>query len=265
MKLLLTFLLAACFSVASLTAQTTFQPRKLSNDRKGVVYDKEVVSDFRLNTNSGWSFGVAWGDVKTYYLTRFYYVNFGELKHIKEFRDGTLNSSYGSYIFGKQNNFYVFRTGIGEKRYFSEKDRKKGVAVGVSYRVGPTLGLLKPYYLNISPLESPIRGPFPYSRPTKYSAQTSDDFLDKNKITGTSGFTTGWGELKPQLGGNIMGSVHFDWGAYDEFVKAMEIGIMADFYLDKVPILVESPTLNNVQNRPFFVNLFVNFQLGKRN
>lgn len=263
MKLFFSCLCFACL-MSGIQAQTTFQPRKLSNDKKGIIYNKEVVSDFRLNTNSGWSLGAAWGDLKTYYLTRFYYVNIGELKHTKEFKDGTFSSSYGSYIFGKQNNFFLLRTGIGEKRYFSEKDRKKGVAVGVSYRVGPTLGLLKPYYLDISPLESPVRGLYPYSKPTKYSTTTSNDFLDKNKITGASGFTTGWGELKPQLGGNIMGSVHFDWGAYDEFVKAMEIGVMADIYMKKVPILVESPTLNNVENRPFFINLFVNFQFGKR-
>jgi hypothetical protein len=33
---------------------------------------------------------------------------------------------------------------VGEKKYFSEKAKRRGVAVGVNYEIGATLGLLKP-------------------------------------------------------------------------------------------------------------------------
>ncbi len=63
---------------------------------------------------------------------------------------------------------------------------------------------------------------------------------------------------------NFRAALHFDWGAYDEFVKALEAGIMADFYFKKIPIMVESPSVPNAENRAFFINLYLTLQLGKR-
>jgi hypothetical protein len=58
-------------------------------------------------------------------------------------------------------------------------------------------------------------------------------------------------------------ALHFDWGAFDEFVKAMEAGVMVDFYFKKVPIMVETAN-GDIENSPLFINLFINIQLGKR-
>ena len=46
-------------------------------------------------------------------------------------------------------------------------------------------------------------------------------------------------------------------------LKAIEAGIMFDFYFKKVPIMVENDVID-AENRPFFINLFINLQLGKR-
>ena len=58
--------------------------------------------------------------------------------------------------------------------------------------------------------------------------------------------------------------IHLDWGAFDEFVKAIEAGIMLDVFVKRVPILVENVDIVNAENRPFFLNLYLNIQLGKR-
>lgn len=242
-----------------LHAQTTFQPRKSSNEGKGFVYDSEVASDFRLQTN-GWSVGINWGDLRTYYLTRFYYVDFGERKHLREllFNPGIGQSSY---IYGKQNNLFVLRGGIGEKRYLTEKAAKKGVAVGVSYRVGPSLGLLKPYYLDVDVLEGQGGN---NTRPIRYSEETANLFLNESQIINNSGFMTGWGEVSPRIGGQAMGALHISWGAFDEHVRAVEAGLMVDFFFGDVPILVETANSPATQNTPIFLNAFVNLQFGKR-
>jgi hypothetical protein len=52
--------------------------------------------------------------------------------------------------------------------------------------------------------------------------------------------------------------VHVDWGAFDEYLKAVEAGIMLDIFPKKVPIMV------NEENRPFFLNFYISAQLGKR-
>ena len=52
---------------------------------------------------------------------------------------------------------------------------------------------------------------------------------------------------------------HMDWGAFDEMVKALEIGLMVDVFSKKAPIFVSGE-----QNKQIFFNFFINFQFGKR-
>ncbi|MEM8523870.1 MAG: hypothetical protein AAGG68_04460 [Bacteroidota bacterium] len=252
------FLITASFAFA----QTTLQPRKLSNQNRGIIYNSELAADVRLQTN-GWSVGVNWGTLRTYYLTRYYYVDFGERKHLKEL---TFNPGVGrqgsTYIYGKQNNLYVLRGGIGEKRYFSEKAAEKGVAVGASYRLGPSLGLIKPYYLDIN-INNDAQVSNDRTRPIRYSPETAQQFLDDSRINNNSGFLKGWGEVNPAIGGHAMAALHISWGAFEEYVRAVEAGVMVDFYFQNIPIMVETTPDSNL-NQPFFVNIFLNFQFGKR-
>jgi hypothetical protein len=236
---------------------------------KGIVFEREFSADLRLHTN-GYALGVNIGRLKTYYLTRFLNFELGELKHPKEFRQSfdfqtpAAARTSRAFIFGKQNNFLVLRAGLGEKRYFSEKARRKGLAVGITYEAGPSLGMLKPYYLEVVRTLDPDNfGEF-VIRSEKFSDENANIFLDISRIYGSSGFTRGLGEMTflPGLHGKF--AVHFDWGAFDEFVKAIEAGIMVDAYMRKVPIMAESALLRNTENTPVFINLFINLQLGKR-
>ena len=258
--------LILCLSVLGAgMAQGTFQPKQLDDDQKGIIYNKELAFDLRLHTN-GLALGVNFGTLKTYYLTRFFHFGLGELKHHKENRSNLDRSNTNGrisrpFIYGKQNNLFALRAGIGEKRYFSEKAKRKGVAVGLSYEAGATLGMIKPYYLEVLASENNT-SPFASSTiSVKYSESTHDDFLDPWNIFGSSGWTKGLGEMSIAPGGHAQVAIHVDWGAFDEYVKALEAGIMVDVFFQKIPIMVE---LEEVENRPFFLNLFLNLQLGKR-
>lgn len=260
-KVFFAFVICA-FSVVTCFGQTTLQPRQISNSSKGVVYSKEVAVDMRVQTK-GFALAVNIGKMKTYYLTRFYHFEIGELKHPKETRQNGDQIVPGSgrtsrsFIFGKINSLYALRAGIGEKRYLSEKAKKKGVAIGFSYEAGFTLGLLKPYYLELN-RESDFVST---SSTEKYSEENKDFFLDHTRNFGSSGFTKGLSEIKPIPGGHFKLAAHFDWGAFDEFVKAMEVGIMGDVFFQNVPIMAP---VDGAENRPFFLNLFISLQLGKR-
>ncbi len=235
---------------------------------KGIVYNKEFSVNFKLHTN-GFSIGADFGTLKTYYLTRFWGFEIGEIKHPKEFRQSfdfrnPITSKVArAFVFGKQNNFYPIRISFGEKRYFSEKASRKGLAIGGSYAVGPSLGLLKPYYLELVRFIEPGSNQV-VVRSERYSTENEDVFLDINSIYGSAGFTKGFDGIEILPGANAKLAIHFDWGAFDEFVKALDAGVMVDFYFRKVPIMVESERLDNTENSPIFINLFLNLQLGKR-
>lgn len=237
-------------------------------DKTGVVYNKEFAVDIKLHTN-GFALGVNIGQLKTFYKTRFFNIEIGEIKHPREFRQSferqvsSRNEVSKAFVFGKQNSFIVLRGGIGEKRYLSEKAKRRGLAVGISYEAGPSLGILKPYYLELIRISEPNTREFDLSS-ERFSEENAEDFLQVLSIWGASGFSKGLSEVSFMPGAHAKFAVHFDWGAFDEFVKAIEAGIMADFYLKNVPIMVESDLINNSENRPFFINLYLNLQLGKR-
>jgi len=264
MKKIFTLLLAFVITVVAIQAQNVeFQSRPFADENKGVIYNKELAFDIRMHTN-GFALAVNFGKIKTYYKTKYFHFEIGEIKHPKEQRHSFDYPSNGrtsrSFIYGKQNNLLVLRAGRGGKRYLSEKAKRKGIAVAINYEAGVTLGMLKPYYLDFWRSEDgdPTNV---YFVSEKYTGDNEDSFLDISRIYGSSGFTKGFGELSvvPGIHGKL--GVHFAWGAFDEFVKAFEAGIMFDAFFKKIPIMVD---VQNAENRPFFINLYLSLQLGKR-
>ena len=247
-----------------LLATVVFGQNRLKNDTKGIIYNTEKVLDARLYSFGwGWSANAQFGKIRAYNRTTYYSLGLGfDLKHPKEVKKSaessvsSASSGFSRYVFGKQNYAVALRGGYGFKRYYSEKASKNGVAIALNMSGGPSIALMVPYYLEIgSSKDQKVTA-------TKYSAETEKIFLDPYRIKGNSGFFKGIGETTviPGAYGNV--AVHLDWGAFDEFVRAAEIGIQVDIYAKKLPIIVESPT---VQNRPFFFNLYLSLQLGKRN
>ncbi len=233
--------------------------QRLKQDAKGIIYDNEKTLDMRLHTH-GWTIGYQIGKIKTYYKTVFYNFELGELKHFKEVRKSTdfssisPSSGFRSYTFGKQNYAFVLRGGIGAKRYYTEKAAKNGVAVGLVYSGGLTAAFMKPYYVEVGGTRDGS-----VSQSIKYSTETSKNFLDPYKIRGKGGLLKGISETSIIPGIHAQAGVHLDWGAFDEFLKAIEVGVMLDVFPKKLPIMVTE------ENRPYFMNLYVSLQLGKRN
>jgi len=255
--------LLVCTLGFSLTyAQSVVQPKQLDYSTMGILYQKEKVFEIRPHTNGG-AISMQFGKIKTFYKTNFHQFDIGYIKHPKEFRQSvTFNSSNpfartsNSFTYGKQNNFMVLRGGVGKKVYLSEKAKRKGVAAGVSYEVGPSIGLLVPYYLKLSRLEE--NGFQDYVSTERYSESNKDVFLDNSKIIGPASFFHGFGHLTamPGLHGRLGG--HFSVGAFDKYVKAFEMGVMVDAYFEPVPIMIVE------NNSPVFINAYLSFQIGKR-
>ena len=259
MKLKLYHIFALLLTGLSLSAQETIQPKQMDTNF-GIVYNQEFALGIRMHTN-GFAVGTTFGKLKTYYLTKYLHFEIGELKHEKEFRQSfdtptPINGHISrAFKYGKQNNLYVVRGSMGAKRYFSEKAKHKGVAFGISYEGGATLGLLKPYYLELRAGDGRV------SVPTRFSEENADRFLDIYSIQGASGWTKGFSKLSVLPGAHGKFAVHFDWGAYDEYLKSVEAGLMVDFFAKKAPIMVER---DNVENNQLFLNLFLHLQFGKR-
>lgn len=241
-------------------AQQVLLPRAYETANVGIVYDRELAFPVTIHTN-GFHLGVNVGRLKTYYKTTYWGGTIGSLKHPREFKqsDGVAGLRRGAagFIYGKQRSLVPVRVYKGWKRYYSGKDRRRGVAVGTAFEVGATVGLAKAYQLQIGCVDCGLAG----SGRSPFISYEDDPeaFLDRNIIEGAGGLRRGWSDLKIYPGVNAKAAVHLDWGAYDEFMRGLEAGIMIDAFAGDVDLL--TPPANNT---PLFVNFYLALHLGRR-
>ena len=125
----------------------------------------------------------------------------------------------------------------------------------VQYAGGISLGLLKPYYLRVIPKPLTTASEDDLVDVT-YEEGVDNSFLDFERIVGASGFGKGW-KFKALPALHIEVGMQFDFGKNDSFIKALEVGIISDFYYKKVPVMVDN-------NRFLYPSVYAGFMLGKR-
>ncbi len=248
-----------------LSGQSTFQPKQVDLNLRGVIYKQETGVDFRLHTN-GFALALNLGKIQTYDKVNYLHFEIGYMKDPREKKQNK-NLSIGpygqsnSFAFGKVNHIFILRGGWGKKKFLSEKAKRKGLAVGYNYEFGPALAITKPYYLELQ-YKQDIDGKIVTEiRNEPFSDANRDKFLNHDDIYGGGGFFNGFGKLGFTPGIQAKGSIFFALGAYDKYIKTVEAGIMVDVFPKNIPIMAETEA---VSNKPYFVNLYVSLQLGTR-
>ena len=221
-----------------------------------LIFDKQSAFGIKFNTD-GWGIFYEKGKYKTITKTSLWWIEFGERKSKKEENVPTQSSNQGfivisSYIYGKQNNFYQLKLGFGQQKLIGGKGNKNGIAVSAIYGGGFSAGLLKPYYIEI---QNPTTGA---RQSIKYSTETEKFFLDPTVILGKGALGKGFNEMQFVPGVHIRTALRFDYGKYNEVLSAIEIGLNAEFYSKKMPIVL----LNEEKN--FFFNAYAAITFGKR-
>jgi hypothetical protein len=231
-------------------------------DWKGIVYKQEWSIDLRLHENGA---AVAYnsGKIKSYDRINYYQVEMGFTKDPREKTQSRISNIGGSgtFTYGKINSFFNLRAGVGVKKYLSEKEKRRGVAVGYTYEVGPSIAFMKPYYLDIIEIEIVDNQMRPVLNSVKYDGENDAQFLTVNAISGRSSFFKGFDEMSVRAGLQGKIGAHIAMGAFDKYVKAFETGFMFDVYPTKIPIFIESEA---VKNNRLFVRVYFNIQLGSR-
>lgn len=207
----------------------------------------------------GFQVGMAYSVVKNPTRTMTFFADFGEIKHPKERQQTYEGISVGgggpkAFIYGKQNNLYFTRIGYGEKYYLSAKNRRL-VSLGFTYSAGFSLGMVRPYYLDLIYRDN---GGRPNIVAEKFNESNLRKFLNPQEVDGPSGIAYGWDELTLEPGFFCKAGLLIDWGAFDSVLKDIEIGVAADFYFKQIPIMIFE------KNIPVFVNLYINVHLGHR-
>jgi hypothetical protein len=245
--------------------QKSFQPKQVDFNWRGIVYRNETTGLATIHTN-GYTIGYNKGQIKTYYKTKYVHFELGYMTDPREQKQNrniprTFNKVAESFKFGKQNYVYTLKAGKGVKRLISDKSKQRGVALGYNYQIGPALAILRPYYLDLVYTIERDDQIFYELRSEKYSSENADKFLDYNAVFGRSTDGKGWSELSivPGVQGKL--GLFYSIGAFEEYAKSVEIGVMAELYIRKMPIMVET---GNVSNKPYFLNFYATAEFGKR-
>ncbi len=156
------------------------------------------------------------------------------------------------YKFAKANNFYQLKAGYGQQYTIGGKANKNGVAVTALYAGGISIGLIKPYYIDV---ENGV---------TRERVRTTftDTAITKYGILSASGFTVGWRDLKLSPGLHAKTALRFDYGRFNETVTAIEAGVNAEFYSKQILLMGFSDLYK--YEKQFFFNAYITIEFGRR-
>ncbi len=218
-----------------------------------LIYSKQSIFGIQLR-NNGYGAFYELGRMKTNSKTTIYRIDITEIKHIKEEKTQVGGNAFGffgnPFIYGKINNFYQVTLGVGQQRMLGQKGNKNGVAISAIYNGGLAIGLLRPYYLQVQD-----------STGANITIKYKDNmnlFLDPSSINGGGGLGKGWGEMKIKPGAFVKVAIRFDYGRYNETVSGIEVGLSADFYASKIPILAQQ------KDKQLFMQGYIAILFGRR-
>jgi hypothetical protein len=157
------------------------------------------------------------------------------------------------FIFGKSNYLYAFRFQYGRDLILFKKAPQQGVEIKGVFAVGPTVGVVAPYYVEYAPNGGVGSGGYPSSN----HAQWNPD-IAWSDILGTGTLFEGVSESKIKMGLNFKAAINFELGTAKNQVTGFEAGFLLDAYSSKIELM---PT---TQNYAVYPTLFLTLFYGSR-
>lgn len=239
MKYLIALLLFSV-SVASSHAQR--------EDAGNYDYDREVLFGINKNTNGGLIGGVSFkiGSSIDDNLFQFFQLELANVKNPKEVRYNTALGN--SYIFGKSNYLYAIRPQYGREIIMFKKAPHQGVQVSALAAIGPTLGLVAPYYIEV------------YRSRTETVRQQYNPELHQSiyDVLGPGRLFEGLGESELAFGGHAKAALSFEFGFFKSNVTGLELGYLFEGFGKEIELM---PT---TENRQFFQSVYFTLFYGFR-
>lgn len=233
---------------------TTVRAQETIYEEARVPYRKELYGGVNIH-GDGWGLNFFAAKYRTARDRRLLGIEIVGMKHPKEIK--SFNPYYEDsrgYFYGKSNALLVVRPTYGGKHQITDKIRRSGVEVNYVWGIGPSLGLVKPVYLQIGKPDQ-----FPYETIT---VERYDPALhDVHNIYGRATWFRGVGEMQLYPGAFGRFGFNFEYSGQTTGLKALEVGMTVDAYPVVVPIMAD---LEGVQNKQFFFEFYLSILFGKK-
>ncbi|MGA0559948.1 hypothetical protein ACO2Q8_25020 [Larkinella sp. VNQ87] len=176
---------------------------------------------------------------------RYLAVEIVNVKHPKEVQSSTPYSG-ARYVYNKQNYLFVVRPQYGREISLFTRTADEGVAINGILAVGPSIGVIKPYYVQYS------------TRPGQVDTRPFDPSLQPELIVGAGSFFQGFDKSKLTVGLNFKAAVAFELSAFRNNMTGLEIGFLAEAFPKEVVIM------HDANNRSVYTSGFVTLFFGNK-
>lgn len=172
------------------------------------------------------------------------------VKHSQETRQPA-RASGNYFIFGKSNYLYSFRLQYGRDYILFDKAPQQGVEIKAVAAIGPSIGIVAPYYI-----ERMVDNSFFVTVHEQYNPNNPEHRFEN--ILGTGNLFEGLGESSLQLGVNLKLGLAFELGTVKSSVTGFELGFLLDSYFNEVILM---PT---AENKAVFPTVYFTLFYGSR-
>lgn len=217
-------------------------------DTGNYEYDKEYMFGVNKNTNGGLIGGFIFkaGTRIDDSQFSFWAIELSNVKNPKEVR--YTNTLGNSYIFGKSNYLYSIRPQYGREIILFKKAPNQGVQVSALAAIGPSFGLIAPYYIEyvLNRVETARE---------QYDPEIHQSIFN---ILGTGRLFEGIGQSEFAIGANLKAALSFEFGVFRSNATGLELGYMLEGFTKEIPLI---PT---TENRQLFQSVYFTFFYGFR-
>ncbi len=232
------FILLALFLSFSAFAQT----------QDSYEYQSEFTWGINKNTSGGLIGGLTFKKARKLKNDRVLETFGLEAMIVKHPQETRRNAAFGNlYIFGKKNYLYAFRLQYGRDLILFKKAPQQGVEIKGVFAVGPSLGIVSPYYVEYQAENAQLSSFAPYSKS-----------IPTGRILGPGRLFQGLGESTILLGANLKAAINFELGTIKSQVTGFETGFLLDAYTKKIELMEDAKQYS------VYPTLFITLFYGNR-
>jgi hypothetical protein len=254
------------FLLLSIFPATSFAQEDIEADTvdMGFLLRREKSGNIMLHT-LGYGFGYRFGINKTYYKNRMFEFDLLEMKAPNQTR--RYNERYAnprSYVYGKLNNLYILRAGIGRQVLVNRKPYWGGVEVRAFYYGGLDIGFAKPTYLYIAYyIVADNQIILDHNSLERYDPLAHFPYMGINptcqcEIYGRGPMLSGFEKIKIYPGLYAKGGLNFEFSGQNDRIKSLEVGVAVDGFPKPVPVMAFTDP------NYYFLTGYISFHFGKR-
>lgn len=219
-----------------------------------IIYHHESTLAATIHTQ-GLGLGYSRGRIRSIETTTQWDFEVSYLRSLKQIKTVTATMfSTSSFVYGKLNDVLALRAGYGAEKRIYGKPYWGGVEVRWLYGGGASLALLKPYYYMVSVITPGSNGEYNIVVETR----TFDDPSQWVEVLGKAPFKYGLDEIKFRPGIHAKTGLSFEIGPNRTSVQAIEVGTLAEFYPQGLPMMADNPP------ERFLLTFYLSYRWGSR-